>query len=98
MSNSKLNKMKSRIKNVTEVTLNFSSNVTDNSNNENIFPQKLLVTNKQLSSLRKAFSNCSSVNIKLPKTQLSQIGQSGESLGRLAGTLLKVELPLMKNI
>ena len=81
MSNSKLNKMKSRIKNETEVTLNFSSNVTDNSNNENIFPQKLLVTNKQLSSLRKAFSNCSSVNIKLSKTQLSQIGQSGESLG-----------------
>ena len=64
----------------------------------NIFPQKLLVTNKQLLRLPKAFSNCSSLNIKLSKTQLSKIGQSGESLSRLAGTLLKVELPLIKNI
>ena len=44
LPNSQLNKFKSGIKNVTEVTLNLSSNVIDNSNDEYIFPHKLLLT------------------------------------------------------
>ena len=40
----------------------------------------------------------SSVNIKLSKTQLHKIGQSGGILGRLVGQLLKNCLPLMKNV
>ena len=42
LSNSKLNKLKSGIKNGTEVTLNISSKVVGDSNDENNFPHKLL--------------------------------------------------------
>ena len=76
-SNSQLNKFKLGIKNVTEVTLKISSNVVGDSNNENNFPYNLLLTNTQGSKLRKAFGNDSLANIKLPKTQLHKIGQSG---------------------
>ena len=80
LSNSQLNKLKSGIKHNTEVTLKLSSNVVGGSNNENNFPHKLLLTNTQYSKLRKA-------SIKLSKTQLHKIGQSGEFLGRLLGPL-----------
>ena len=85
MSNSQLNKLKSRTKNVTEVTLEISLNVFGDSNGENNFPHKLLYTNSQVSKLRKAFPNSSSANLKLPKTQLHKIGQSGGFLERLLG-------------
>ena len=48
--------------------------------------------------LYKAFANNSSANIKLSKTQLHKIGQSGGFLGRLLGPLFKTGLPLMKNV
>ena len=54
-SNSQLNKLKSVIKNGTEVTLKLSSNVVGDSNDENNFPQKLLLTNKQVSKFCKWF-------------------------------------------
>ena len=75
LSNSQLNKLKSGIKNGTEVTLKISLNVIAESNNENNFPQKLLLTNTQFLKLRKAFANGSSGNIKLSKTQLHKMGQ-----------------------
>ena len=90
LSKSQLNKLKSGIKNNTEVTLKISTNVVGDSNDENNFPQKLLFTNTQVSKLREAFANNYSVNIKLSKTQLHKIGQSGGFLGRLLGPLLKV--------
>ena len=62
------------------------------------FPQKLLLINRQVSNLPKAFANNSSTYIKLSKTQLSKIMQSGGFLGRLLGPLLKTGLPLMKNV
>ena len=68
MSNSQLNELKSGIKNGTEVTLTISSNVIGDSNDENNFPHKLLLTNTQVSKLRKAFANNSSANIKFSKT------------------------------
>ena len=40
------------------------------SNDEASFPHELLLTDKQISSIRKAFSNNSSADIKFPKTQL----------------------------
>ena len=46
-------------------------------NDENNFPHKLLLTNTQVSKLRKAFANGSSANATLSKTQLHKIGQSG---------------------
>ena len=94
-SNSQLNKLKPAIKNVTEVTLKLSSNVVGDSNDENNFPHKLLLTNTQVSRLCKAFANNSSANKKLSKTPL---GQSGGFLIRLLGPLLKTGLPLMKNV
>ena len=45
--------------------------------NENSFPHKLLLTNTQVSRLRKVFANNYSANIKLSETQLNKIGQSG---------------------
>ena len=66
--------MKSERKDGTEVTLKISSNVVGDSNDENNFPHKLLLTKTQVSKLRKAFTNGSSVNIKLSKTQLHKIG------------------------
>ena len=69
-----------------------------NSNEEYNFPHKLLLTNKQISRLCKAFENNLSANIKLSKTQLHKTGQSGGFLGRLLGPLVKTVLPLMKNI
>ena len=62
------------------------------------FPHKLLLTNRQVSNLRKAFANHLSGDIKLSKTQLSTIIQSGRFLGRSLGPLLKTGLPLIKNV
>ena len=77
MSNLQLNKLKSGIKNGNEVTLKLLSNIDGDSNNENNFPQKLLLTNTQVLKLLKAFEDGSSVNIKLSKPQLHKIGQAG---------------------
>ena len=98
LSNSQLNKLKSGIKNGTEVTLKISSNVVGDSNDENNFPHKLLLINTKVSKLRKAFANNSSANIKLSKTQLYKIRQSGRFLSRLLGPLLKIGLPLIGNV
>ena len=68
------------------------------SNDENNFPYKLLLTNTQVSKICKAFANGSSVNIKLSKTQLRKIAQSGGFLGRLLGLLLKTGLSLIGNV
>ena len=68
------NKLKLGIKNGAEVTLKISSNVVRDSNDENNFPHKLLLTNTQVLKLCKAFANNSSANTKLSKTQLHKIG------------------------
>ena len=95
LSNSQLNKFKSAVKNETEVVLRLSSNMIGD--NETKFPHRLL-TNRQVSSLCKAFSNHLSADIKLSKTQLTKMIQSGAFLGRLLGPLLKTGLPLIKNV
>ena len=94
LSNSQLNRFKSAIKNENEVVLRLSSNMIGD--NETNFPHKLLLSNRQVSNLRKAFANHLSPNIKLSKTQLSKMIQSGGFLGRLLGPLLKTGLPLKK--
>ena len=96
LSNSQLNKLKSGIKNETEAVLRLSSNMIGD--NESNFPYKLLLTNKQVANLHKAFANYLSTDIKLSKTQLSKMIQSGGFLGRLLGPLLKTGLPLIKNV
>ena len=71
LSNSQLNKLKSAIKNETEVVLRLSPNMI--SDNETNFPHKLLSTNRQVANLRRSFANHLSTDIKLSKTQLSKM-------------------------
>ena len=78
--------------------MTLSSNVAGDSNNENNFWKKLLLTNTQVSQLCKTFANGSLANIKLSKTRLYKIRQSVGFLGRNLGPLLKNGSPLMKNI
>ena len=83
----------------TEVDLRLSSNMIGNSDDETNFPHKLLLINRQVANnLRTAFANYLSTDIKLSKTQLSKIEQSGEFLDRICGQLLKTESSLMKNV
>ena len=98
LSNSQLNKLKSAIENETDAALRLSSNIIVNSKDENNFPHKLLLTNRQVANLCKAFANYLSTDIKLPKTQLSKMIQSGGFLGKHLGPLLKTGLPIMKNV
>ena len=57
LSNSQVNKLKSRIKDYAEVTLNISSNIVGDSNDEDNFLHKLSLINTQVWKLRKAFGN-----------------------------------------
>ena len=98
LSNSQLNKIKSAIKNKTDFVLRLSSNMIGNSDDETNSPHKLLLTNRQVANLCKAFANHKSTDIKLSKTQLSKMIQLGGFLGRFLGPLLKTGLPLMKNL
>ena len=72
--------------------------MTGNGNDETNFPHKLLLTNRQVTNLRKAFANYTSTDIEFSKTQLSNMIQSGGFLGRLLDPLLRTELPLMKSV
>ena len=60
-----------------------------NSNDNTNFPHELLLTNRQVANIRKAFAKNTSTDIKLSKTQLLKMIQSGGFLGRLLGPLLK---------
>ena len=96
LSNAQLNKLKSSIKNETDVVLRISSSMVGNSNDNTNFPHELLLTNRQVANICKAFAKNTSTDIKLSKTQLSKMIQAGGCLGRLLGPLLKTGLPLIK--
>ena len=96
LSNSQFNKFKSAKKDETEVILRLSSYIIGDNETDSL--HKLLLTNRQVANLRKAFANNSSIDIKLWKTHLSKMIQSGGFLGRLLGPLLKTGLPLIKNV
>ena len=98
LSNSQLNKLQSAIKNESEVVLRLPSNMIGDSNDKTSFPHELLLTNGQVANLRKTFANHLSRDIKLSKTQLSKMIESGGFLGRLLGPLLKTGLPLIKKM
>ena len=102
LSISQLNKLKSAIKNDTDVVLRISSGMVGNSNDNINFPHKLLLTDRQVANIRKAFANNLSTDIEFSKTQLSKMMQSGGFLGnllsKLAGPLMKVVMPLAKNV
>ena len=98
LSNSQLSELKSAVKHETDVVLRLSSNMIGNSDDNTNFPHELLLTNRQVSNLRKVFAKNTSTDIKLSKTQLSKFVQSGGFLGRLLGPLLRTGLPLMKSV
>ena len=88
LSNLQIDKLKSRIKNGTEVPLKLSSNAVSDSNDKNNFPYKLLLTNTHISKLHKVLHKF--------KLKFHKIGQSGGFLGRILSPLPKNGLPLMK--
>ena len=94
MSHPKLNKLKSVIKNGTEVTLNLSSNLIGSSNDKTNFPHKLLLTNKQVSKIRKAFANGLSATITFSKSQLFKIVQRGGFVGNFLDLLNPYKSPI----
>ena len=98
LANSQINKLKSSIKNETDVVLRLSSNVIGNSEDETNFRHKLLLTNRQVTNFRKAFANHTSTDINLSKTQLSKMIQLEGFLGKLLCPLLRTGLPLMKSV
>ena len=98
LTNVQLNKLKKAVKSNEGATLrlgirNFNKNET---------PHELLLTTRQNTKLRNAVNNNSATDIKLSKTQIKKIIQSGGFLGKLlnklAGPLMKVALPLAKNV
>ena len=97
LSDTQLKKLKTAVKNKTGTTLRMSFKMFDG----NDLPHELLLTTKQ-KNLRNAFNNNMSTDLKLSKAQISKIIQSGGFLGsllsKLAGPLMKVVVPLAKNI
>ena len=71
LSNLQLNKLKSAVKNENDVVIKLSPHMIGDSNDKGSFSHELLLINGQVSSIRKAFTNNSSVDIKFSKTQLS---------------------------
>ena len=94
--NLQVNKLKSAIKNGTDVILRLSSNMIGNSDDEANFPHKLLLTNRQVANIRKAFANHTSTNIKLSKAQLTKLQKGG--FLRFLAPLLKSGFPLVKSV
>ena len=67
LSNSQLNKLKSAIKNENDVVVRLYPNMIGNSIDKTNFPHELLLTERQVSRIRKAFANNVSVDIKFSK-------------------------------
>ena len=98
LSDTQLKNVKTAVKDKTRTTLRISLNMF----NGNDLPHELLLTTKQKTKLRNAFNNNISTNLKLSKAQISKIIQSegclGSLLSKLAGLLMKVAIPLAKNV
>ena len=98
LSDTQLKKLKTAVKDKTGTTLRISLKMS----NRNDLPHELLLTTKHKTKLRNAFNNNISTNLKLSKAQISKIIQSGGFLGsllsKLAGPLMKVAIPLAKNV
>ena len=98
LTNLQLNKLKKAVKSNEGVTLRLSTK----NFNKNEVPHELLLTAKQNTKLRNALNNNSATDIKLSKAQIKKLIQSGGFLGKLlsklAGPLMKVAMPLDKNV
>ena len=98
LTNLQLSKLKKAVKNNDGATLQISIR---NFNKEDL-PHELLLTTRQNTKLRNAISNNMATDIKLSKVQIKNMIQSGGFLGKLlsklAGPLMKVAMPLAKNV
>ena len=98
LSDTQQKKLKNAVKNKTETNLRISLKKF----NGNDLPHELLLTARQKTKLRNAFNNKMSTDLKFSKVQISKIIQSGGFLGsllsKLAGPLMKVAIPLAKNV
>ena len=98
LSDTQLKKLKTAVKDKTGTTLRISLKMF----NGNDLPHELLLTTRQKTKLRNGFNNNMSTDLKLSKAQISKIIQSGGLLGlllsKLAGPLMKVAIPLAKNV
>ena len=98
LSDTQLKKLKNAVKNKTGTILRISLKMF----NGNDMPHELLLTTRQKTKLRNAFNNNMSTGLKLSKAQISKIIQSNKFLGsilsKLAGPLMKVAIPLAKNV
>ena len=96
LTDTQLKKLKTAVKNKTGTIVRMSLEMFDG----NDLPHELLLTTIQKTKLRKAFNNNMSTDVKLPKAQISKIIQSRRLLrlllSKLAGSLMKVALPLAK--
>ena len=97
-TNLQLSKLKKAVKNSDSTTLRID---IKNLNKEDL-PHELLLTTRQNTKLRNAINNNLSTDIKFSKAQIKKIIQSGGFLGKLlsklAGPLMKVVMPLAKNV
>ena len=98
LSDTQLKKLKTAVKNKTWVTLRMSLKML----NRDDLPHELLLTTRQKTKLRNAFNNNMSTDLKFSGAQIYKIIQSGWFLGsllsKLAGSLMKVAIPLAKNV
>ena len=98
LSDSEMKKLKDAVKDNTGTTLRINSEMFDG----NDLPHELLVTTRQNSKLSNALNNNTSADIKFSKSQINKIIQSGRFLGsflsKLAGPLMRIAVPLAKNV
>ena len=98
LSDTQLKKFKNAVKDKTGTTLRMSLKMFAG----NDLPHDLLLTTRQKTKLRNAFNNNMSIDLKLSRAQISKLIQSagflGSLLSKLAGPLMKVVIPLAKNV
>ena len=98
VTNLQLNKFKKAVKNNDSTTLQIG---IKNFNKDEL-PHELLLTTRQSTKLRNAINNNMAPDLKLSKAQIKKLIQSGGFLGKLlsklAGPLMKVVMPLAKNV
>ena len=98
LTNVQLNKFKKAFKSNEGTTLRLC---IKNFNKDEL-PHELLFTTRQYTKLRNDINNNLATDIKLSKYQIKKLIQSGGFLGKLlsklAGPLMKVAMPLAKNI
>ena len=98
LTNVQINKLKKAVKSNEGATLRLG---IKNFNKDEL-PHELLLTTRQNTKLRNAINNNLSTDIKLSKAQIKKLIQSGGRLGKLlnklVGPLMKVAMPLAKNV